>query len=75
MATPLRYDADGKVLWGDIRTTYCDLALVGGPPHRGKLPKRVSLAAAMERPDDYKTVVDEIARGVLFTMVLTVNAS
>jgi hypothetical protein len=40
----LKYGEDGKVAWGDIWDTFCDLAMAGGPPHKGKLlePSRKS---------------------------------
>ena len=31
----LKYGPDGRVAWDEIWTTFCDLALAGGPPHRG----------------------------------------
>jgi sirohydrochlorin cobaltochelatase len=34
----LKYGRDGKVAWNDIWATFCDLAMAGGPPHKGALP-------------------------------------
>lgn len=31
----LRYGPDGKVPWNEIWGSFCDLAMAGGPPHRG----------------------------------------
>ena len=36
----LKYGADGKVAWNEIWATFCDLAMAGGPPHRGTLLSR-----------------------------------
>jgi sirohydrochlorin cobaltochelatase len=33
----LKYDADGRVAWDRIWNSFCDLAMAGGPPHKGKL--------------------------------------
>src|SRR4029453_14360386 len=33
----LKYDSDGKVAWNEIWGSFCDLAMAGGPPHRGSL--------------------------------------
>lgn len=33
----LRFDANGKVAWNEMWDTFCDLALAGGPPHKGRL--------------------------------------
>ncbi|MFO0905537.1 MAG: hypothetical protein U0939_21180 [Pirellulales bacterium] len=60
----LRYDKAGKVVWGEIWTTFCHLALAGGPPHRGTLlgpvPERAVAAAARE----YELVVAELKRAL-----------
>jgi sirohydrochlorin cobaltochelatase len=63
----LKYGPDGRVAWDEIWTTYCDLALAGGPPHRGELLETVSLAEVEAEPDRYETVVAEIARAVKLT--------
>jgi hypothetical protein len=33
----LRFDGEGRVAWNEIWTTFCDLAMAGGPPHKGAL--------------------------------------
>ena len=33
----LKYGSDGKVAWNEIWGSFCDLAMAGGPPHRGSL--------------------------------------
>jgi sirohydrochlorin cobaltochelatase len=33
----LKYGPDGRVAWDQIWSSFCDLAMAGGPPHKGKL--------------------------------------
>ncbi|MEI4914029.1 hypothetical protein Q8G39_28685, partial [Klebsiella pneumoniae] len=33
----LKYDGDGNVAWNEIWDSFCDLAMAGGPPHKGTL--------------------------------------
>jgi sirohydrochlorin cobaltochelatase len=60
----LKYDAEGKVAWNEIWSSFCDLAMAGGPPHKGTLlePGRDREIAA--EPQRYDEVVDEICRGI-----------
>ena len=44
--------------------TFCDLAMAGGPPHKGRLLEPASPAAIDAQPDRYAAVVEEIARGI-----------
>src|SRR5712691_552645 len=39
---PLRYTGDGQVAWDEVWTDFCDLALAGGPSHRGTLLEPVA---------------------------------
>ena len=71
----LKYGADGKVAWNEIWATFCDLAMAGGPPHRGTLLEPGSRTAIDAQPDGYRQVVDEIARGVSLVTGLAVQAS
>ena len=70
----VRYGPDGRVAWGSIWTTFCDLALAGGPPHRGKLLEPVPEARVRADPDRYNEVVAEIARAIELTAGLPVVA-
>jgi len=63
----LKMDSMGKVAWDEIWTSFCDLAMAGGPPHRGKLLEAISAEVAEFKPDAYQQVVQEIQRGI--TMV------
>jgi sirohydrochlorin cobaltochelatase len=60
----LKYGRDGKVAWNDIWSTFCDLAMAGGPPHKGALLEPGTRASIDAEPDRYRQVVDEICRGV-----------
>ncbi len=33
----LKFAPDGQVAWDEIWQTFCDLAMAGGPPHKGAL--------------------------------------
>lgn len=68
----LKYGPDGKVAWDQIWTTFCDLALAGGPPHRGNLLDPVSEAEAAAEPERYREAVEEIGRAIRATTALQV---
>ena len=55
----LKYGPDGRVAWDEIWQTFCDLALAGGPPHRGTLLEAATPAEMALRPDEQ--VVDIFA--------------
>ena len=60
----LKYDADGAVAWDQIWGSFCDLAMAGGPPHKGALlqpGKEADINADFGR---YDTVTEEICRGI-----------
>ena len=63
----LKYGSDGKVAWDDIWDHFCDLAMAGGPPHKGTLLEPGSREEIEAQPDRYLEVAAEICRGV--TMV------
>lgn len=60
----LKYGTDGQVAWDEIWQTFCDLALAGGPPHRGTLLEAATPAEVARRPAEHASVVAEICRGV-----------
>jgi hypothetical protein len=68
----LEFGPDGKVAWGDIWTSFCDLALAGGPPHRGTLLEAVLPEEVAAEPEAYHQVVEEIARGLWLTTDLPI---
>lgn len=63
----LKYAADGTVAWNEIWGSFCDLAMAGGPPHKGTLLAAGTPAEIAANPDRYREVVDEICRAI--TMV------
>jgi sirohydrochlorin cobaltochelatase len=72
-AAPLQFGPEGRVAWDKIWTTFCDLSLAGGPPHRGTLLEAVPAAEALAEPEKYRAVVAEIERGIrLVTGLLVV---
>ncbi len=60
----LKYGADGKVAWDEIWGSFCDLAMAGGPPHKGTLLEAGTRTAIEAQPERYAEVTDEIRRGV-----------
>jgi len=75
-AAPLRYADDGQVAWDEMWTGFCDLALAGGPSHRGVLLEPVALEEIKADQDAYERVVAEIERGLrLVTGLPTVRSA
>jgi sirohydrochlorin cobaltochelatase len=62
-SAPMRYTAEGQVAWNEMWTDFCDLALAGGPPHRGNLLEPVPPDEVKEDLNAYERVVAEIERG------------
>jgi sirohydrochlorin cobaltochelatase len=60
----LKYGRDGKVAWHDTWDSFCDLAMAGGPPHKGKLLMAASEQEIDAEPERYQQVVEEICRGI-----------
>ena len=60
----LKFSSDGRVAWDEIWGSFCDLAMAGGPPHRGRLLEPASKAEIDAEPGRYRQVVDELCRGV-----------
>lgn len=60
----LRYDLSGQVAWGEIWTSFCDLALAGGPPHRGRLLEPVCPESVADHPERHRAVVEELDRAI-----------
>ncbi len=63
-SAPMRYNEQGQVAWDQMWTDFCDLALAGGPPHRGTLLEPASPEEVRANPADYARVVAEIERGL-----------
>jgi hypothetical protein len=60
----LKYDADGQVAWDQMWGSFCDLAMAGGPPHKGMLLEPGTEADIDADYARYDEVVDQICRGV-----------
>jgi hypothetical protein len=60
----LKFSADGRVAWDEIWGSFCDLAMAGGPPHKGKLLEPADAAAIAAAPADWARVTSEICRGI-----------
>ena len=60
----LKFGRDGRVAWAEIWGSFCDLAMAGGPPHRGTLLEAATRADIDLDPGRYRQVVDELCRGV-----------
>jgi len=71
----LKFGSDGRVAWDEIWGSFCDLAMAGGPPHRGRLLEPASQAEADAEPGRYMQVVDELCRGVEMVTGLAAEAS
>jgi sirohydrochlorin cobaltochelatase len=71
----LKYASDGQVAWNEIWSTFCDLAMAGGPPHKGKLLEPASAAEIDAQPERYSQVLEEICRGIRMVTDLPVEHS
>ena len=71
----LKFDADGRVAWDEIWGSFCDLAMAGGPPHKGTLLAPGSPEDIEAQPARYEEVVDEITRGITMATELPARAS
>ncbi len=71
----LKYDRDGKVAWNEMWATFCDLAMAGGPPHKGTLLSPASAAEIDANRQRYDEVVAEICRGIRLVTGLDPSAS
>ncbi|MCU1326321.1 MAG: hypothetical protein JWN34_1691 [Bryobacterales bacterium] len=71
----LKYGPDGKVAWNEIWRTFCDLAMAGGPPHKGRLLEPGSPEEIEAQPAKYREVTAEICRGVNLAAGVAVSQS
>ncbi len=69
-AADLVFDSEGRIAWNEIfgvddpDNPFCELALAGGPAHRGDLLQAVTAADCTAQPGKYAAVVAEIERGI-----------
>jgi sirohydrochlorin cobaltochelatase len=71
----LKFASDGRVAWDQMWRSFCDLAMAGGPPHRGKLLEPGSNAEIETEPGRYEQVVAEICRGIELVTELVAEPS
>lgn len=60
----LQFGTDGQVAWDRIWGSFCDLAMAGGPPHRGSLLEPADRAAIAANHGRHAEVGREICRGI-----------
>ena len=60
----VRYGADGQVAWDQMWGSFCDLAMAGGPPHKGRLLEPAHPDEIDADRAGYAAVVAEICRGI-----------
>ena len=61
---PMCYTEEGQVAWDEMWTSFCDLALAGGPPHRDTLLEPVPPDEVRADMAGYEGVLVEIERGL-----------
>jgi sirohydrochlorin cobaltochelatase len=71
----LTYDAEGRVAWNTIWQAFCDLAMAGGPPHKGKLLGPGDPDDIGARPGEYLDVIEELGRGITLASELPADDS
>lgn len=74
-AAALKLDTDGNAAWDEIWTDFCDLALAGGPSHRGTLLEPVNPEDILANPEGYASVLRELERGIRMVTGLPVVQS
>lgn len=71
----LKFDTAGQVRWNEIWGSFCDLAMAGGPPHKGLLLEPASADAIGAQGERYDAVVAELCRGVTLVTGLPSQAA
>jgi|SRR5579862_779556 len=71
----LKYAADGAVAWDKIWGSFCDLAMAGGPPHKGALLEPGARHEVESKCSRYDEVVEEICRGIIMASELPAGRS
>ena len=60
----VRYGPDGRIAWDQMWGSFCDLAMAGGPPHKGTLLLPGTPEEIGAHPYRHDAVVAEICRGI-----------
>jgi len=71
----LVYDDEGQVAWDQIWQKFCDLAMAGGPPHKGRLLCPGTPGAIGAKPGEYLDVIEELSRGITLASDLPADES
>jgi len=71
----LKFDSANRVAWDEIWDHFCDLAMAGGPPHKGKLLEPGMPGEIALQPERYGEVVQEICRAIRMVSDLAVEES
>lgn len=74
-AALLQYGADGRVAWDQVWSGFCELAIAGGPPHRGALLEPVPPETVAADPAGYQRALAELERGLRMVTGLPVVRS
>ena len=74
-STGLKFQSDGQVAWNDMWQSFCDLAMAGGPPHKGTLLEPGRREDIVAQPDRYADVAAEIRRGIRLVTGLPTEVS
>ena len=74
-AADLKTDVEGKVAWDEMWEDFCDLALAGGPSHRGELLEPIDPQLVKLNPSGYANALAEIERGLRLVTGLEVVQS
>ena len=70
----LKFAPDGTVAWDEIWQSFCDLAMAGGPPHKGMLLAPGAATEIAAQQENYDAAVDEICRGIWLAADLPAQA-
>jgi sirohydrochlorin cobaltochelatase len=71
----LKFGTDGRVAWDEMWGSFCDLAMAGGPPHKGMLLEPGTRSDVSAQAERYAEVVEEICRGAFLVTDLSAKAS
>lgn len=74
-AAGLVFGDDGRVAWDAMWKSFCDLAMAGGPPHKGALLEPGGEAEMAAQMDRFRSVVGEVCRGITMVTGLAAEAS
>jgi sirohydrochlorin cobaltochelatase len=71
----VRYGTDGRIAWDQMWGSFCDLAMAGGPPHKGTLLEPASAGEIAAEAAAHDAVAAEICRGIMMVTDLDAERS